>query len=525
MNKQQLIELIRVNLLYVNPQMTNKAREKGKKGKSLSRYLMLQFVLSGLALLWIYSVTMFAVDFNRMPGFFTYYVALFSLLGLSQSISVIYNIFFEGTDLQAFLPLPFRQSQLFLSKILVVAMTIAPFVFPLLVLFLLTGWRAQHFFLVTIFFAFLLFALFLILLFCIASLLVFGLAQTSLFKKHKKAVTSPLLGGSMVIAVVGIMWMNHQTVDISVGLADRQPLVFLLPFYHVMNHPFSTNGLLNLGIILVTVLVLLFAIRSLIVPKLTDQLTASTTEVKAKCKHKKDQTLRQLLFNYNMQLVEEPSLILQVISSSLITPIIFIIAFAVGDGINLSTLDIRLIGVVFFTGIVLASLTVNQTSFVSNLISLDQENYLFIRSLPLSMKRYLKEKFRFGWLLQSCLSGGIAIIAGLIFRLPLLFLLSFLLGNLIGTYILSLRYFARDYRLLLLNWTNINQLFTRGAGNLGLVAMLMGTIIGSVIILVIYGITTLMFPFWIVNGIAFALLIPSVLWLIRYYQKNFWEKL
>src|SRR5699024_268474 len=144
-------------------------------------------------------------------------------------------------------------------------------VFPLLVLFLLTGWRAQHFFLVTIFFAFLLFALFLILLFCIASLLVFGLAQTSLFKKHKKAVTSLLLGGSMVIAVVGIMWMNHQTVDISVGLTDRQPLVFLLPFYHVMNQPFSTNVLLNLGIILVTVLVLSFAIRSLIVPKLTDQ--------------------------------------------------------------------------------------------------------------------------------------------------------------------------------------------------------------------------------------------------------------
>ena len=80
-----------------------------------------------------------------------------------------------------------------------------------------------------------------------------------------------------------------------------------------MNQTFSTNGLLNLGIILVTVLVLLFAIRSLIVPKLTDQLTASTTEVKAKRKHKKDQTLRQLLFNYNMQLVEEPSLILQVI--------------------------------------------------------------------------------------------------------------------------------------------------------------------------------------------------------------------
>lgn len=525
MNKQQLIELMRVNLLYVNPQMTNKAREKGKKGKNLSRYLMLQFVLSGLVFLLIYSVTMFAIDFSHMPGFFTYYVALFGLLGLSQSISVIYNIFFEGTDLQAFLPLPLKQSLLFLSKILVVAITIAPFVFPLLVLFLLTGWRAQHFFLVTIFLAFLLFALFLILIFCVASLLVFGLAQTSLFKKHKKAVTSLLLGGSMVIAVVGIMWMNHQTLDINVGLTDRRPIGLLLPFYHVMNQPFSINGLLNLGIILATVLVLLFVIRSLIVPKLINQLTASTTEVKVKRKHKKNQSLRQLLFNYNMQLVEEPNLILQVISSSLLTPIIFIIAFAVGGRINLSTLDIRLIGVVFVTGLVLASLTVNQTSFISNLISLDKENYLFIRSLPLSMKNYLKEKFRFGWLLQSCLSGGIAIIAGLIFRLPFLFLLSFVLGTLGGTYILSLRYFIRDYRLILLNWTNINQLFTRGSGTLGLVAMLMGTMIGGVIILGIYGITALMFSFWLVNGLVFVILVLSAFWLVRYYQKNFWEKL
>ncbi len=36
MYKRQLLELIRVNLLYVNPQLTNKAREKGKKGKAIN---------------------------------------------------------------------------------------------------------------------------------------------------------------------------------------------------------------------------------------------------------------------------------------------------------------------------------------------------------------------------------------------------------------------------------------------------------------------------------------------------------
>ncbi len=48
MYKRQLLELIRVNLLYVNPQLTNKAREKGKKGKLLTIYLLSQNLLSGL---------------------------------------------------------------------------------------------------------------------------------------------------------------------------------------------------------------------------------------------------------------------------------------------------------------------------------------------------------------------------------------------------------------------------------------------------------------------------------------------
>ncbi|OUK49193.1 ABC transporter, partial [Enterococcus faecium] len=146
-------------------------------------------------------------------------------------------------------------------------------------------------------------------------------------------------------------------------------------------------------------------------------------------------------------------------------------------------------------GIALAFLTVNQTSFISNLISLDQENFLFIRSLPISMNQYLKEKFRFGWILQSFLTGGIALLSGLSFQLPLFFIPSLLFGSLFGCYLLSLRYFARDYRLLLLNWTNINQLFNRGSGSLGLVATMMGSLIISIILIVLYGMLALFYPF------------------------------
>ena len=105
---------------------------------------------------------------------------------------------------------------------------------------------------------------------------------------------------------------------------------------------------------------------------------------------------------------------------------------------------------------------VNPTSFISNLISLDQENFLFVRSLPLSMKRYLREKFRFGVVLQLSLTAVIVLAAVLLFRMPLILAVSFLIGALWSSFLLCLKYFARDYRLLLLDWTNISQLFTRG---------------------------------------------------------------
>lgn len=82
---------------------------------------------------------------------------------------------------------------------------------------------------------------------------------------------------------------------------------------------------------------------------------------------------------------------MQVFSSSLLMPIIFLVSFVFTGVVQLSELDERFIGVVFVAGIALAALMVNPTSFISNLISLDQENFLFVRSLPLSMKRYLRE--------------------------------------------------------------------------------------------------------------------------------------
>lgn len=524
MNKTQLLELIRVNLRYANPQVTDRARKKGKSGKSLTRALINQYLLSGVLFLFIYGMTMFFLDFSQMPGFFTYYVALFSILAFSQGISVIYNVFFESQDLPAYLPLPFRQSMIFSAKILVVALTVTPFVFPMFIVFLLTGWRSGLFLPVTIILAILLFLFVLAIVFAICCLIVFGLTRTVFFKKHKKLVTSLLLGVSMAIAIVGIIFMNGQGSSMETGQIDRHPISIFLPLFHIMSGPFTASGLLSFAGLLGLFLLLMLAIYVLILPKLYEQLTDATTAKGAnRRKHKANQNLTQLLISYNTQLLKEPNLIMQVLSNSILMPVIFIVTFAIGGSLDLSHLDFRFVGVVFLTGVALAFMTVNQTSFISNMISLDQENFNFIQSLPISMSEYMKQKFLVGLLIQSLLTGSIALIGGILFHLSLLNVVILVVGSLLGTYLLCLRFFARDYRFRLLDWTSISQLFTRGSGSVGLVFTMLGSIFISLILLGAYIFAATLLPFWPLNlSVLAILLLVSILW-IRHFQKNFWH--
>jgi len=103
MNRRQLKALMSVNLRLINPQLTDRYRKKGVSGIKLTRRLTMQFITNALVFMFIYGFTMFSYDFSKLPGMFTFYVALFILLGFSQSISGIYNIFFASKDLTSYL--------------------------------------------------------------------------------------------------------------------------------------------------------------------------------------------------------------------------------------------------------------------------------------------------------------------------------------------------------------------------------------------------------------------------------------
>ena len=137
-------------------------------------------------------------------------------------------------------------------------------------------------------------------------------------------MTSLLLGISMIVVVVGILMMN-QTSSYDTQIMDRGPLPFYLPFFYIMHSPFAVAGIGSFAIVLVVCLLLLGAIRFFILPKFYDQVAMAVPDHgSVRRKQKSGQGLSQMLFSYNSQLVRDPNLIMQVLSTSLMTPIILL---------------------------------------------------------------------------------------------------------------------------------------------------------------------------------------------------------
>ncbi|GAF39318.1 ABC transporter, permease protein [Agrilactobacillus composti DSM 18527 = JCM 14202] len=96
----------------------------------------------------------------------------------------------------------------------------------------------------------------------------------------------------------------------------------------------------------------------------------------------------------------------------------------------------------------------------------------------------------------------------------------------LGNYLGSLFYFYRDYRNLVLNWTNISQLFNRSGGNFAVMFLLAGEVFGGGIIIALYAIAmTFNFAVLAINVIFVILLVAVTFFLIHHYQWTFWAKL
>ncbi|MCB7139072.1 ABC transporter permease [Lactiplantibacillus plantarum] len=530
MHKSQLRVLLAVNLRLLNPQLTDRLRKKGASGPALSKKLMRQFYLNALMFLGIYGLTMLAFDFSKLPGMFTFYVALFILLGISQSISGIYNVFFAGNDLVEYLPLPFRNQEIFMSKILVVIFNTVPFTIPLLLIFIMTATRAGIFVVLGVLMAVLMYGLILSLLLCLCALIVFGLTKLTVFRTHQKMVMNVMLGLNAVLVLVGLYFMNRGSSSDTGTQVDRAALPLLIPIFKVFTTPLTMTSLLTWASLIVISLILFALTGRFVLTHLAEQLMQVNSVLVATPprRHSRQHNRNKILRTYQFQLLKEPSLALQLFTDSILLPLILVgTVFFSGTAPNFSRLSLNWLGVWFVSGMAGAIVNVNQTSLVGNLISLDKMNFDFVRALPIPMSRYLRQKFYLGYWFQIMINGVMVLVVGIAGRAPLALDLALILGAAWGTYLAAQHYFKRDYQLRLTNWTNVTQLFNRGGGNLGLMLNLLACSIVGVLTIVIYSVLIQLFAaaamlINIIVLVGVGIISAGLVW---HYYKTFWQQL
>lgn len=528
MNSKRLATLFKVNLLYANPQVTDQYRRKGKSGKKLTAALLRQYLLLSIVFVFTYGMMFITINLADYPGFFTFYLALFTMMAFTQSVSIIYNVFYESHDLADYLPLPFKKSEIFFAKFGIVALTLVPFVLPILSIFIITSLRDGMFLPVALVVSLILFLLFFALVFTFFLLVVSSITQTKVFLRHKAMLSTTLMIIATAGMIGGIFFLNNASSKATIEgttLKDIPLLYPFYPFYQLLLRPLSLLSVVYLLGGLVLLALLLYVITTFVVPKFYRQV--NITPKKKIHKQQKDGSfgnLGQQLLRYNLGLIKNPTLLMQFFSASILLPCCFLFPIVINNELTLSGLSYAFVGAAFVIGIVFSYLTLGPTALVSVLISLDKENFTFIKSLPLSLKGYLKAKLNFALFLQGAITSLLLLAAGIFLDLPLLLLLFLLAGNLFGLLLGSWYYFYRDYRLLTLNWTTINQLFTRGGGNFTRAFILLGTYLVGAIVAGAIIFLTMWQP---VTGnlvVLFAALIAATTFYLHY-RKVFWRTL
>ncbi|WP_429970312.1 hypothetical protein ACQW5G_04680 [Fructilactobacillus sp. Tb1] len=519
MMNNKIIQLIKINLLYSTPQEAQRQRRKGKNLNQITRSTLFGYLIAGIIFIGLFGFSMLSVDMAKKPGLFTHYVALFSLLLISQLLTTINNVFLESKDLQNYLSLPIKIKDVILSKLFTVILSVTPFTIPMIAVLLVTGIKSNYSILISIGLSLLVFILYFISIFVLSTILILVITQSKLYKKFSKIGSMLLLGLSSIGIISGCIYMGLSSSD-SVT-KDSSIISVLYPLFKLITDSFNQYGLMVLlSLIAISLLGTWFLIRFVNQHVLT--LSVNTARKQKKRRTKQHSLIRSLI-RYNLGLLNQPAFITQVIMNTILIPFIFLISFTAGSRILLHTLSGNYFAVFFIVGIAFSFMTLTPSTLSGNIISLDGPNYEFFHSLPISLKSYLKIKF----ILTATLQLVAMTLAVLIFicfsGLHLTLSIGLLLGVLLSQLVGCMFYFKRDIRLLNLNWTEATQLLNRGTGNWGVMIVSFGSLFFGGLLIALTAFLTYLAPI-ITNTVIIIVSIISLFIIYKFYQITFWNK-
>ena len=504
MRFNRILTLVKTNLIFATqPAQLQNYRKKQAKNPSKPVNVAMRTLTQQL---------MFAAMFGALFGIpgaisgrsypplqFGTTVFLFLMILISQALPAVYNVFYESKDFESYLPYAFTELEVVLGKSFSVVVATLQGLLPIVMLFGIHVYFSGGFILFTIPIALLGTLILSAIVYLLMFLLCFFLAKIPLFRKYQSVIANILIFVISLGAIIGYQFMVANSM-VNTALTGEMPLFLkpVLAFYNAILDPFDLSVYPMIGLVILVFVAILLLVKFIVLPNFY-QAVSQTSSSKVKVERVKQMELdgnklsTKFMIRYTLRQLMEGSILTQTIISAGILPYLLLIPMVLNFSkaptgfsfINFLNLNTFLPFAMLVTFIAFFNTGGNNLTAVG--ISLERENYYYLKVLPFDIHQFLERKFWILFAIQSAIPVVLMTVICTALRLPIYMTLGIILSWGIISLGLSRWGYATDLKLFTPTWTNVIELLNRmrsGFKSVIFVVVLFGFIFGAVYLLI-----------------------------------------
>ena len=504
MRFNRILTLVKTNLIFATqPAQLQNYRKKQAKNPSKPVNVAMKTLMQQL---------LFAVMFGALFGIpgaisgrsypplqFARTVFLFLMILISQALPAIYNVFYESKDFESYLPYAFTELEVVLGKSLSIVVATLQGLLPIVMLFGIHVYFSGGFILFTIPIALLGVLLFSSIVYVLMFLLCFFLAKIPLFRKYQSVIANILVFVISLGAIIGYQFMTSSSM-VNTVLTGKMPAFIqpVLAFYNAILDPFDMTVYPMIGLVILAFVAIILLVKFIVLPNFYEAVS-QTSSSKVKVERVKQMELdgsklsTKFVIRYTLRQLMEGSVLTQTIIGAGILPYLLLIPILLDFSgapteisfMNFLNLNTFLPFAMLITFIAFFNTGGNNLLAVG--ISLERENYYYLKVLPFDMHQFLERKFWILFAIQSMIPVILMTVICTVLRLPIYMTLGIILSWGIISLGLSRWGYARDLKLFTPTWTNVIELLNRmrsGFKSVIFVVVLFGFIFGAVYLLI-----------------------------------------
>ena len=478
MRFNRILTLVKTNLIFATqPAQLQNYRKKQAKNPSkpvnVAMRTLMQQLMFAVLLGALFGLPEAILGRPYPPLHFASTVFLFLMVLISQALPAVYNVFYESKDFESYLPYAFTELEVVLGKGLSVVVATLQGFLPIVALFGIHVYFSGGNFLLTIPIALIGALVLSATVYVLMFLLCFFLAKISLFRKYQSVIANVLIFGISIGAIVAYQLIMSDSMEKTV-LTGEMP-AFLQPvlaFYNAILDPFDMTVYPMIGFVILVFVAILLLVKFIVLPNFY-QAVSQTSSSKVKVERVKQMELdgsklsTKFVIRYTLRQLMEGSVLTQTIIVAGILPYLFFIRtlldFASAPAevsfmnfLNLNTFLPFAMLITFF-----AFLNTGGNNLLAVGISLERENYYYLKVLPIDMHQFLERKFWILFAIQSIIPVILMTVICTVLRLPIYMTLGIILSWGIISLGLSRWGYARDLKLFTPTWTNVIELLNR----------------------------------------------------------------